>query len=82
MQASDTCIAAIEGWEGCELSVYKDLNGFPTIGYGHKLTSEEIADGVYADGITQEQAYDLMTADLLPAEVTTDPSTLTPIPEV
>ncbi|QIL42514.1 lysozyme [Pedobacter sp. HDW13] len=34
-----------------------------TIGYGHKLTSQEISSGTYASGITQQQAHALFMSD-------------------
>lgn len=64
MQASDTCLNAIKGFEGCRLSVYNDLNGFPTVGYGHKLLPGES----FPNGITQEQADALFLADIRPFE--------------
>lgn len=63
MQASQTCLSAIKNWEGCRLEVYTDLNGFPTIGYGHKLISGES----YAS-ITQDQADALFLSDIKPFE--------------
>jgi lysozyme len=51
-------------WEGCVLHVYKDSAGYPTIGIGHLLTSEEKIGGKYADGITKEQALQILHDDL------------------
>jgi lysozyme len=49
--------------EGYRDQVYKDTEGYDTIGYGHKLTKDEIASGKYADGITQEEAMKLYKED-------------------
>jgi lysozyme len=68
MQASETCLNAVKGWEGCKLSIYADLNGFPTIGYGHKLTADEVTSEIYSDGITLEQANELFLTDATPFE--------------
>jgi GH24 family phage-related lysozyme (muramidase) len=67
---SDQGIAFIKKYEGFKSNVYNDVAGYPTIGYGHKLTREEIQTDEYANGITEEQATDLMRKDLEPAEQT------------
>ncbi|MGB7150792.1 MAG: lysozyme [Terriglobales bacterium] len=72
MQASETCLTAIKGWEGCRLAIYDDLNGFPTIGWGHKLTPAEIASAAYTEGITQDEADSLFNADVAPTEAQVD----------
>ncbi len=38
--------------------------GTNTIAYGHKLTKEEAAKGIYSKGITEEQANELLKKDL------------------
>ncbi len=68
MQASETCLNAIKEWEGCHLSIYSDLNGFPTIGYGHKITYQEAVSNVFAQGISQARADVLFGADIVPFE--------------
>jgi lysozyme len=52
------------GWEGLCTALYNDANGFPTIGYGHKLTTYELAQHAYADGITTGQAVTLFDEDV------------------
>ncbi len=52
-------------YEGFRDVVYKDTEGYDTIGYGHKLTSEEIASGLYSRGITKEAAEMLFDKDKL-----------------
>ena len=61
-------------WEGVELVVYKDSADLPTIGVGHLLTRDELTSGKimirgqtvrYANGLTKQQALDLLGQDLL-----------------
>ena len=49
----------IEGWEGCELTAYRDPVGVLTIGYGH--TGSDVTPGLT---ITQAQADALLAQDL------------------
>ncbi len=60
--------------EGMRLTVYKDVAGFPTIGVGHLLTKDERSSGKiwingeavrYADGLTEQQALDLLAQELM-----------------
>lgn len=51
--------------EGFRGKVYKDTEGYPTIGYGHKLTEEEIKKGTYKEGLTKEQAEELLKKDVV-----------------
>ena len=77
MQMSQHGIGLLTQWEGCELKVYNDAAGLPTIGVGHLLTKSELMSGKiniggvmvkYADGITQQQAEQLLAQDLGPTE--------------
>jgi len=43
--------------------VYTDIKGHKTIGIGHKLTPNELKNGIYNDGINKEQAYTLFAND-------------------
>lgn len=52
--------------EGFRANVYDDIAGYPTIGYGHKLTIAERAAGLKT--VTEEQATRLLAADLATAE--------------
>ena len=63
MQSSERCRNAIMQWEGLRTAIYNDANGFPTVGYGHKLTTYELAQHAYADGITTGQAVILFDED-------------------
>ncbi|HMB91638.1 MAG TPA: lysozyme [Rhodothermales bacterium] len=75
-------------WEGLSLVVYKDVAGLPTIGVGHLLTQSERASGTitikgkvvdYADGITKEQALDLLGQDLVGTEKTVNDAIKVPL---
>jgi len=43
---------------------YTDSTGNSTIGYGHLITPEEKTSGIYDNGITEEQANDLLNKDI------------------
>jgi GH24 family phage-related lysozyme (muramidase) len=49
--------------------MYGDAAGNRTIGYGHKLTVEEIKSGRYRDGISEADANAILRADLTKATV-------------
>lgn len=49
----------ISKWEGCVLSVYRDIAGLPTIGIGHLIKR-----GESFTTITKEQALDLLANDV------------------
>ena len=51
-------------FEGLRLFAYRCPAGEPTIGYGHKLTEEELLSGVYSRGITKERAEELLDQDI------------------
>ena len=49
--------------EACDLKVYRDTRGYPTVGWGHKVV---ISDGwQVGDEITKEQADDLFLHDIV-----------------
>jgi lysozyme len=50
-----------EGFRNC---VYRDVAGFPTIGYGHRLHYPES----FPNGITEPQAANLLSCDVRDAE--------------
>lgn len=77
MEASERCILAIQGWEGCKLQVYPDANGYPTIGYGHKLTHDDLVNKLYLNGIVQVRADVLFGLDLSIHETDVDSLKLT-----
>lgn len=55
--------------EGLVLTVQPCPAGYPSIGYGHKLTEQELADyragrGPFVHGITKETASDILDQDI------------------
>jgi GH24 family phage-related lysozyme (muramidase) len=44
--------------------LYNDAAAHTTIGYGHKLTAEELRSGVFRNGLTPEQADKLLKEDV------------------
>ena len=46
-------------YEGFRDKIYKDTQGYPTIGFGHKLTQQEIKSGVFRNGISKQEAMNL-----------------------
>jgi len=77
MQMSENGLELLKQWEGFKLQQYKDSAGLPTIGVGHLITKSEQASGAivingvpvqYANGLTDQQALDLLSQDVGPAE--------------
>ena len=60
--AFQKALELVKSLEGFSATVYNDVAGIPTIGYGHVLRKNE-----RYDTITQAQALDLLTQDLRPA---------------
>lgn len=52
--------------EGYRATVYNDIAGYPTIGYGHKLTAAERLAGL--SRVTEAEAARLLASDLATAE--------------
>ncbi len=70
MKISSTGLTFIKTWETedgtADLTVYEDVAGYLTVGYGHKVTSaDNLEEG---DKITEKQATTFLTADLKTAE--------------
>src|SRR5690349_8309851 len=63
MQTSDAGIELIKRFEGFSPHIYKDIAGYPTIGYGHLVAADETFEAV-----TPEQAGTLLRGDLAEAE--------------
>ena len=57
--------ALITFFEGTKLNVYKDSNGFPTVGVGHLIKPEDNLK--MGDTITPEQSDVFLTQDLIQA---------------
>ena len=60
MQISSNGLRFLQSNEGFSATVYKDVAGVQTIGYGHKLLPGES----FPDGITQDQAQTMLIHDL------------------
>jgi len=65
MKSSQAGLAFVAQEEGTVLHVYKDVAGYDTIGIGHLLSAAEKASGVFAKGITRQQAIDLLARDIV-----------------
>ena len=66
MNISPNGLRLIQSEEGFSATVYNDIAGNPTIGYGHKLQPGEH----FPDGVTQALAVALLDQDLALVEVT------------
>ena len=74
MRTSANGLALIKQFEGLRLQVYKDAAGLATIGYGHKITSDEgealavLINGkwipYHTTGIADAQANALLQSDV------------------
>ncbi len=68
MKLSTEGLQLIKQQEGFRGRTYLDVAGFPTIGYGHRLTAPEIESGKYSHGISDAQATEILAADVHDAE--------------
>lgn len=66
MEISLAGLNQIKLHEGFKANVYKDSAGYPTIGYGHKLTAAERLQGLST--VTAEEAARLLASDVAGAE--------------
>jgi len=64
MKTSQRGLDLIAKFEGCRLTVYKDIAGYKTVGLGHLVKPGEDFSG----GITREQAEELLRQDVADAE--------------
>ena len=64
MQLSNNGLELIKRSEGFRDRVYRDVAGFPTIGYGHLLKPSES----FPDGIAEPQAAKILARDVQAAE--------------
>ena len=64
MQLSTTGLELLKRSEGFRSHMYNDVNGFPTIGYGHRLRPAE----AFPHGISEVQATGMLAADVREAE--------------
>ena len=65
MKISEHGLTFIKNEEGCVLHIYKDVAGFPTIGIGHLLTADEKHYGIFNNGITDQQALNILKSDVI-----------------
>ena len=63
MTVSQACLDVIKKFEGLRLNPYCDLAGLWTVGFGHKMTAAELADGGHDRAITQPDALRLLIDD-------------------
>ena len=61
---SQSCLDLIKRFEGLRLTPYLDAAGFWTVGYGHKLTSEDLEAGGRTRTITEPDALLLLIDDV------------------
>ena len=64
MQISEAGLDLIKQSEGFRAQTYKDVAGYPTIGYGHKLRPGES----FPNGVTEQQATQILLEDVETAE--------------
>jgi lysozyme len=64
MELSAAGLELLKRSEGFRSSIYKDVAGVPTIGYGHRLHPDES----YPNGIGEPQAAELLARDVGGAE--------------
>ena len=64
MQLSAAGLELLKRSEGFRSHTYNDVNGFPTIGYGHRLLKTES----FPSGISEAQATAILAADVHTAE--------------
>lgn len=66
MEISYAGLNHIKQFEGYSATVYNDVAGYPTIGYGHKITLAERTAGLKT--VTEQEATRLLAADVATAE--------------
>jgi lysozyme len=64
MKLSAAGLELIKRSEGFKSRTYLDVNGFPTIGYGHRLLHPES----FPLGVTEAQAAEILVSDVRDAE--------------
>lgn len=64
MNLSAAGLALIKQAEGFRGKVYRDINGLPTIGYGHKVHAPES----FPNGVTEAEATAMLVKDVSEAE--------------
>ena len=65
LHPSDKIVDFVAAWEGFSPTIYQCPSGFPTIGYGRKLSGEEVAVINEVGGkLTQHEAMELLRIDI------------------
>jgi lysozyme len=64
MQLSAAGLELLKRSEGFRSHIYNDINGFPTIGYGHRVLKTEL----FPDGIDEQRASAMLAEDVRQAE--------------
>lgn len=77
MRTSQTGIDFIKSHEGLRLTTYLDQAGKPTIGYGHLVKPNE--SYLLNTTITVQQAEELLSNDLIPAESVVNSQVFVPL---
>ena len=81
MIVSEAGIERLKQREGVVLTMYRDSAGLPTIGVGHLLTRDELSSGKlriwgtdvkWVDGISEDDATQLLRQDLDVAQLAVD----------
>lgn len=68
MKLSAEGLQLIKQQEGFRSRTYLDVAGFPTIGFGHRLTAAEITSGKFSHGISDADATAILDIDASNAE--------------
>lgn len=68
MSVSPKGLEFIAAWEGCQLGLYHDAAGYPTIGVGHLVVDDDPIERWRRDGIDEEEALRLLQLDVGHAE--------------
>lgn len=64
MQMSAAGLELVKRSEGFRSRIYRDVAGFPSIGYGHRV----LADESFPDGIEEAEGTELLARDIRNAE--------------
>lgn len=75
MELSNAGLDLVKRSEGFRSHTYLDVNGFPTIGYGHRILPSESFPGA----ITESQAAALLASDLRVAEQAVERVVMVPL---
>ncbi len=62
-KTTDKGVQLIKDFEGLRLNKYRDAAGHWTIGYGHKLTREELVKGLVH--VTKVRAEEILIEDII-----------------